>query len=177
MNKARNLIEHEEEIFSRPPRVWFQSKADLKRKSGKRSIRSAEFEVLDSFNLRESVLTQKWNFTFLVYVFLSADKAANGPASKKSKNENKKGKIASNANENVRLPFSEFRCFPFYFTIRRCDNCFQLKISSGFSKNSISTNHVRCVPYFHASLFNNVVLSLLNDLMVNALDFSSLSPL
>ena len=34
MNKARNLIEHEEEIFSRPPRVWFQSKADLKRKSG-----------------------------------------------------------------------------------------------------------------------------------------------
>lgn len=59
MNKARNLIEHEEEIFSRPPRVWFQSKADLKRKSGKRSIRSAEFEVLDSFNLRKSVLTQK----------------------------------------------------------------------------------------------------------------------
>ncbi|CAH3041031.1 unnamed protein product [Pocillopora meandrina] len=35
MNKARNLIEHEEEIFSRPPRVWFQSKADLKRKSDK----------------------------------------------------------------------------------------------------------------------------------------------
>ena len=34
MNKARNLIEHEEEIFSRPPRVWFQNKADLKRKSG-----------------------------------------------------------------------------------------------------------------------------------------------
>ncbi|XP_020611155.1 probable ATP-dependent RNA helicase DDX27 isoform X2 [Orbicella faveolata] len=61
MNKARNLIEHEEEIFSRPPRVWFQSKADLKRKS---------------------------------------DKAANGPASKKSKNENKKGRIAVSANEN-----------------------------------------------------------------------------
>ena len=34
MNKARNLLEHEEEIFSRPPRVWFQNKADLKRKSG-----------------------------------------------------------------------------------------------------------------------------------------------
>lgn len=50
MNKARNLIEHEEEIFSRPPRVWFQSKADLKRKS---------------------------------------DKAANDPASKKSKQEKK----------------------------------------------------------------------------------------
>lgn len=49
MNKARNLIEHEEEIFSRPPRVWFQSKADLKRKSGKRTFK---FEVLDSFNLR-----------------------------------------------------------------------------------------------------------------------------
>ena len=46
MNKARNLIEHEEEIFSRPPRVWFQSKADLKRKSGKRPF---EFEMLDSF--------------------------------------------------------------------------------------------------------------------------------
>ena len=42
MNKARNLIEHEEEIFSRPPRVWFQSKADLKRKSGN----DFEFELL-----------------------------------------------------------------------------------------------------------------------------------
>ena len=42
MNKARNLIEHEEEIFSRPPRVWFQSKADLKRKSGKNLERSCE---------------------------------------------------------------------------------------------------------------------------------------
>ena len=34
MNKARNLLEHEEEIFSRPARTWFQNKADLKRKSG-----------------------------------------------------------------------------------------------------------------------------------------------
>lgn len=47
MNKARNLIEHEEEIFSRPPRVWFQSKADLKRESGKRPFK---FEVLDGFD-------------------------------------------------------------------------------------------------------------------------------
>lgn len=60
MNKARNLIEHEEEIFSRPPRVWFQSKADLKRKS---------------------------------------DKAANDPASKKSKQEKKK-KSTANINES-----------------------------------------------------------------------------
>ena len=34
MNKARNLLEHEEKIFSRPARTWFQNKADLKRKSG-----------------------------------------------------------------------------------------------------------------------------------------------
>ena len=34
MNKARNLLEHDEEIFSRPARTWFQNKADLKRKSG-----------------------------------------------------------------------------------------------------------------------------------------------
>ena len=34
MNKARNLLEHEEEIFSRPARTWFQNKADLKRKPG-----------------------------------------------------------------------------------------------------------------------------------------------
>ena len=34
MNKARNLLEHEEEIFSRPARTWFQNKADLKRESG-----------------------------------------------------------------------------------------------------------------------------------------------
>ena len=34
MNKARNLIDHEEEIFSRPARTWFQSKGDIKRKSG-----------------------------------------------------------------------------------------------------------------------------------------------
>ncbi|XP_015766933.1 PREDICTED: probable ATP-dependent RNA helicase DDX27 [Acropora digitifera] len=33
MNKARNLIEHEKEIFSRPPRVWIQSKRDTKRKA------------------------------------------------------------------------------------------------------------------------------------------------
>ncbi|XP_068674830.1 probable ATP-dependent RNA helicase DDX27 isoform X2 [Montipora capricornis] len=33
MNKARNLIEHEEEIFSRPPRVWFQNQRDIKRKA------------------------------------------------------------------------------------------------------------------------------------------------
>lgn len=46
MNKARNLIEHEEEIFSRPPRVWFQSKADLKRKSGN--------SFKNSFNLRNT---------------------------------------------------------------------------------------------------------------------------
>ncbi|XP_073234182.1 probable ATP-dependent RNA helicase DDX27 [Porites lutea] len=35
MNKARNLLEHEEEIFSRPARTWFQNKADLKRESDK----------------------------------------------------------------------------------------------------------------------------------------------
>ena len=34
MNKARNLIEHEKEIFSRPPRVWIQSQRDTKRKAG-----------------------------------------------------------------------------------------------------------------------------------------------
>lgn len=42
MNKARNLIEHEEEIFSRPPRVWFQSKADLKRQFGENLERNCE---------------------------------------------------------------------------------------------------------------------------------------
>ena len=93
MNKARNLIEHEEEIFSRPPRVWFQSKADLKRKSGKRSIK---FEVL-------IVLTCKINIVAVMnmFLFLSTDKAASGPANKKSKNENKKGKTTASGNENV----------------------------------------------------------------------------
>ncbi|KAK2559724.1 putative ATP-dependent RNA helicase DDX27 [Acropora cervicornis] len=37
VSKARNLIEHEKEIFSRPPRVWIQSKRDTKRKAGKSS--------------------------------------------------------------------------------------------------------------------------------------------
>ena len=134
MNKARNLIEHEEEIFSRPPRVWFQSKADLKRKSGKRPF---EFEVLDSFICTISFDAEvKFQFS---YVFLSTDKAANGPGSKISKKENKKGKTAASANENVRLPCF-FRCLPFYSTIRTCDNCLQRKMSYGFSKNSISTN-------------------------------------
>ena len=38
MNKAKNLIVHEKEIYSRPARVWFQSKTDAKRKgaNGKR---------------------------------------------------------------------------------------------------------------------------------------------
>ena len=37
MNKAKNLIVHEKEIYSRPARVWFQNKSDAKRKgdSGK----------------------------------------------------------------------------------------------------------------------------------------------
>lgn len=32
MNKAKNLLDHEKEIYSRPARVWFQDKKDLKRK-------------------------------------------------------------------------------------------------------------------------------------------------
>ena len=55
MNKARNLIEHEEEIFSRPPRVWFQSKADLKRKSGKRL---SEFDLTCAISLDSEVKFQ-----------------------------------------------------------------------------------------------------------------------
>lgn len=33
MNKARNMIEHEAEIFSRPAKTWIQSSADRKRKN------------------------------------------------------------------------------------------------------------------------------------------------
>ena len=38
MNKARNLIEHEEEILSRPARVWFQSKVQQKRNAGNKRL-------------------------------------------------------------------------------------------------------------------------------------------
>ena len=48
MNKARNLLEHEEEIFSRPARTWFQNKADLKRKSGEAQT-SLDMYGLDIF--------------------------------------------------------------------------------------------------------------------------------
>lgn len=92
MNKARNLIEHEEEIFSRPPRVWFQSKADLKRKSGKKSVRGFLFVVL-------TVITP------LLHSVLSSfsENAVNGPAAKKSKNRKEKGKTAGIDKENVRM--------------------------------------------------------------------------
>lgn len=56
-----------------------------------------------------------------MYVLFSTDKAENGPASKKSKNGNKKGKTAASVNENVRLLFLESRCFPMYLSIRRYD--------------------------------------------------------
>ena len=34
MNKARNMIEHEVEIFSRPAKTWIRSSSDRKRKNG-----------------------------------------------------------------------------------------------------------------------------------------------
>ena len=60
MNKARNLIEHEEEIFSRPPRVWFQSKADLKRKSGN--------SFKNSFNLRNTFWLRTGISVSIIYI-------------------------------------------------------------------------------------------------------------
>ncbi|KXJ25263.1 probable ATP-dependent RNA helicase DDX27 [Exaiptasia diaphana] len=36
MNKAKNLLDHEKEIYSRPARVWFQDKNDLKRKGNEK---------------------------------------------------------------------------------------------------------------------------------------------
>lgn len=101
----------------------------------------------------------------VINVFLLTDKAANGPASKKSKNENKKGKTAASVNENVSLSFLEFRCFPLYLPIRR----YQVAIASNFNcllvlvKNSITANHAKSTPYSRASgPFNNLTLSILN---------------
>ena len=34
MNKARNMLEHEKEIYSRPPRTWIQPNTTLKRPAG-----------------------------------------------------------------------------------------------------------------------------------------------
>ena len=49
------------------------------------------------------VLTCKINIVAVMntFLFLYTDKAANGPASKKSKTENKKGKTTASVNENV----------------------------------------------------------------------------
>lgn len=42
MNKAKNLLDHEKEIFSRPARVWFQDKNDLKRTGKGLKIRTSK---------------------------------------------------------------------------------------------------------------------------------------
>ena len=34
MNKAKNMIVHEKEIYSRPPRVWFQENNGRGKKRG-----------------------------------------------------------------------------------------------------------------------------------------------
>lgn len=37
VNKAKNMIEHQDEIYSRPPRVWFKEK-----KTGQKRVRGEE---------------------------------------------------------------------------------------------------------------------------------------
>ena len=49
VNKARNMIEHEEEIFSRPARVWFQNKTEQKRKAGRETVAIGLFLLFTKF--------------------------------------------------------------------------------------------------------------------------------
>ena len=107
MNKARNLIEHEKEIFSRPPRVWIQSKRDTKRKAGNYFVLflirciPAESSSTSSASLWWSSLLLNYKSLLLwssSSAFFRLAENANEHAKKKSKNGNSKGKKTGNEN-------------------------------------------------------------------------------